>query len=654
MSIIFGIRRSAGEEADEGELLTLASATHRYAHDGTFVRSVGNVGMGFQPYHAHQRSRLESQPAVDRLGNCLVLDGRLDNHADLRRELAIHDPDIADSNLILAAFERWGKGCFPRLIGDWALALYTRWDRVTYLARDHAGARTLYMQNRNGTLRWSTYLDTFFANGERYSLDDRYASTFLHGAPIGELTPYEGIRAVPAAHYVVVDGDKVTQAAHWNWIAKEQIRFGNDADYERQFFALFQQAVERRSSYGDPVIAELSGGMDSTAIVCMSDHVRRSQEMGTSELIDTVSYYVPNEPNWDEKPYFSITEARRGKRGVHIDTSVEAFDFGPVEDPALARAASIWPGMDQSTMTRERTLASAIGDQGYRAVLSGLGGDEVLGGVPTPLPELGDLLASGRLVRLFQQATAWSLSNRSPLLHTLYHTVRFTASLYLPLPAAPRVAPAWVGERLQIPGLTHDTKRKCRLGFRPSALCNGDTWWTIQETLPHRYPSLLERYEYRYPFLDRDLVDYLYRIPREQIVRVGRRRSLMRRALAAVLPPEILNRRRKAYISRSPIAAIGNVCSAVEMLIADSSAAEQGFLRKKELLHTLHRLINGEETGQLFPFMQAIYFEAWLRSAQQSLLCPVSQPDSNEHIDAKVTQRSRNRSPRAMSFGKPT
>src|SRR5216683_927664 len=143
MSIIFGIRKSEGEVVEEHQLLSLANATDRWAPDGTFVRATGRIGMGFQPYHTHQRSNLESQPVADDLGNMISWDGRLDNHKELR-DLLAQEANISDSLIVLAAFRRWGEECFSRLIGDWAVALWSHTDRSLYLARDHAGTRTLY------------------------------------------------------------------------------------------------------------------------------------------------------------------------------------------------------------------------------------------------------------------------------------------------------------------------------------------------------------------------------------------------------------------------------------------------------------------------------------------------------------------------------
>src|SRR5580658_5009043 len=104
MSIIFGISKPDGQTVDTEELTKLASATLAYAPEGTSVNSNGRIGMGFQPFHTHELSRLESQPLKDAGGNMLVFDGRLDNRAELQRQLEYMDPSVPDSSLVLAAF----------------------------------------------------------------------------------------------------------------------------------------------------------------------------------------------------------------------------------------------------------------------------------------------------------------------------------------------------------------------------------------------------------------------------------------------------------------------------------------------------------------------------------------------------------------------
>jgi asparagine synthase (glutamine-hydrolysing) len=623
MSIIFGISKPAGQTVEREELTRMASATLNYAPDGTVVHANGRVGMGFQPFHTHQHSLLESQPLTGSRGNMLVFDGRLDNRAELQSQLEDGNQYSSDSSLVLAAFERWNDECFSRLVGDWALALWSARALTTYLARDHAGARSLYFQNCSGMLRWATHLESFFASGERYRLNEQFVTRYLCAQPVQDLTPYQEIQAVPPAHVLAIQANRITSKRHWNWIAKGQIHYKSDEEYEQHFLALFRQSVERRTGPGAPILAELSGGMDSTSIVCMSDSIRKSDRSGQEVLLDTISYYDNSEPNWNEEPYFSITEAYRGKKGIHLETSAAARSFRPASgQQSIANA--VWPGADSRALEQEQEFHAAIGGLGYRTILSGVGGDEVLGGVPTPLPELGDLLVSANFHKLLKQATAWSLSLRAPLLHMLYRTLRFTAGLYKPTSQNAVYRPPWLNRRLDLAAFL-DSDRIARLspiGKRPSVLSNEQAWWAIQGSLPHVYQGLLARYEYRYPYLDRDLVDYLYRIPREQLIRPAARRSLMKRALKSIVPEEVLMRRRKAYIVYGPLAALRAAKEQIENLITDSPAADKGFFDRGRLREEFHNILGGRETRGLAPLINTLLFDLWLRAASNSLLGP--------------------------------
>src|SRR4029077_10903472 len=185
-------------------------------------------------------------------------------------------------------------------------------------------------------------------------------------------------------------------------------------------------SVRRRTIPGAPILAQLSGGMDSTAIVCMSDRVRTSQ-VPPAALLDTLSYYDKTEPNWNEQTYFSIVENKRRKVGIHIESSFMDRSFDPL-DPARGRC--LFPGADSSIVEKEHSLQGKLGDGGYRVILSGIGGDELLGGVPTPLPELADHLVSSKLWLLLRRATEWCLVDRTPLPHMLASTATFVIDLY--------------------------------------------------------------------------------------------------------------------------------------------------------------------------------------------------------------------------------
>jgi asparagine synthase (glutamine-hydrolysing) len=622
MSILFGVRYTDGRAVDESQLIELAHATERYAPDGTFVRSLGGLGMGFQPYHTHQRSTLESQPAIDAQGNMITFDGRLDNHKELSELLGILERDTPDSLIALAAFQRWGDKCFSKLIGDWAIALWSAKDRVTHLARDHAGMRTLYFNFGNGVLRWATHLETFFVRGQRYPLDDSYARSFLCAESTGDLTPYEGIVSVPPAHVLTFDGSHIGKWAYWNWIADSQVIYDSDTEYEEHLFALFKQSVARRTGPGAAIVAQLSGGMDSTSIVCMSDHIRHEQSVPPSGRLDTISFYDRTEPSWDEEPYFAITEERRGKVGVHIETSSSERTFIA---PDRSVAPFLLPGADSATVRRERVLEENLKARDYRVILSGIGGDELLGGVPTPVPELTDYLFLGRFPSMFKQAMAWCMVTREPVLRLLLRTMKSAACLQLPLLTSGPAKHPWLGPRLMrqsscplFPGVVDGMK----INARPSALTNADSWWSALATLPHLNPDVSARREFRYPYLDRDLVDLLLRVPREQLVRPGRRRSLMRRAFKDLVPAAVLERGRKAFIDQGPIRSIQQSQHVLHELMENPISANSGFIDLSAFRYHLDLVTSGRDTREWPLIMRTLLFELWLKTLEGAHLMP--------------------------------
>jgi asparagine synthase (glutamine-hydrolysing) len=212
------------------------------------------------------------------------------------------------------------------------------------------------------------------------------------------------------------------------------------------------------------------------------------------------------------------------------------------------------------------------------------------------------------------------------MLATLYETVRYTIRLYVQRTPNSTKLPPWLSPQLRsyihdfdvIGGLTGR-----RWGVAPHRLDNASTWWSIMETLPHSVPQALFRPEYRYPMLDKDLVNYLFSIPREQILRPGRRRSLMRRALRDIIPAEILERRRKAYQLRAPLDAIGKAYTRLHRVLHTSAVAEKGLVDGGALLDELKRTATGSAEWYQ-PLLRTIAYELWLQASYRQ--CPPKFP----------------------------
>ena len=617
MNIIFGIWRPQGPRITREELVSMAKHTRRFAPDGEWYRITHEIGFGVQAQYTHERSRLDSQPASDAVGNALVFDGRLDNYRELIRELDLAGDNTPDTEIILCAYRRWGKDCFVRLVGDWALAIWDTHTHTLHLARDHAGTRMLhYTREASGTIVWATYLDSYLGTGLLDSIDPVYMASYLAMLPCYRRSPYQRVQAVLPGHFLKATSQSARPSQFWTPTEVASHPRQSLEDSKAEFLHLFEQSVARRTVPGAPVLAELSGGMDSTSIVCVADHLRKLSGASTSDVpLDTLSYYDDSDPDWNERPYFTLVEARRGRTGFHIDSSIYRDSF---ERPTDNGARYLYPGTHKNTVKHAVDLNAITCCGGYRAILSGIGGDEFTGGNPMPASEIADLLAMGRVFSSARRALAWCLAQRTSIVELFGQSISYLSSHSQHTHLDPK--------KTVIPWLTAHTLQHLQtashelplvpfrpLFLRPKTVELSETWWYTLRTQPHLKPSETFRWEYRYPFLDRDLLEFLFQLPYEYLARPGRRRFLMRAALQQIVPEEILERRRKAFLLSSPLRNIRELTTSLLTIIDRSVLVQSRFVDKCALQGALERTVNGNDLRWWGYLLRFAALETWLQ-----------------------------------------
>jgi asparagine synthase (glutamine-hydrolysing) len=584
-----------------------------YGPDGGGFYSRGSVSIRYCAFHTTTESRRENQPHVTHSGAVITWDGRLDNREDLVRMLQdgvnISCTDVA---IVAAAYEEWGTNCFAKLIGDWALSIWDPETRSLVLAKDPIGTRHLYYFLEKDQVTWSTILDSLvlFA-GRTFPLCEEYIAGWFSFFPATHLTPYVGIHSVvPSSSVLIRHAKDVVKNRYWDFDPTKTIRYKNDADYEEHFRNVFAEALRRRLRSDNPILAELSGGMDSSSIVCMADTLV-AQGVADIPRLDTVSYFNDSEPNWNERPYFTAVEKKRARTGRHIDVGKQQSFALQAEHGCFA--ATPFSGGRPNEPSRE--FAECMALQGNRVVLCGIGGDEVTGGVPTPIAELADLLARGRFGALAHELKVWALNKRQPWFHLFFEVGRgFLPSSLTGCSVHKRPAP-WIdssfANRNRAALLGYPTRMKL-FGPLPSFQANV---WTLDSLRRQLECTALPvpPYEKRYPYLDRGMLEFMYAIPREQVVRPGQRRSLMRRALIGIVPPEVLNRRRKAYVTRSPLAAISTEWASLNEMTRHMASSSLGIIEWKAFSEALQKARHGQEVP-IVTLMRTIGIEYWLQN----------------------------------------
>src|SRR6267154_422417 len=275
MSVQFGSWNLDGRKADRQYLAKAGEMLAPYGPDGRGAYIKDNVGILYYAFHTTRESRKEAQPCVTPSGAVPTWDGRLDNREELVRELReVLTISATDVEIVAAAYEAWGTACFARLIGDWALSVWDPRNRLLILAKDPIGTHPLYYRFNKDQVAWSTILDPLvLLAGKTFALEEEYIAGWLSFFPATHLTPYVGVHSVPPSCFVRLEAGRQTSNMYWDFDPSKIIRYRTDAEYEEHFRAVFAEAVRRRLRSGSPVLAELSGGMDSSSIVCMADTI---------------------------------------------------------------------------------------------------------------------------------------------------------------------------------------------------------------------------------------------------------------------------------------------------------------------------------------------------------------------------------------------
>ncbi len=617
MSVQFGKCNFDGKPIDPGDFDEVRPMLAPYGPDGEGCICRDNFGILYRAFHTTRESRNEAQPHVCASGAVITWDGRLDNREELIDQLG---PELtavsSDMAVVAAVYERWGGDCFRKLIGDWALSIWNPKDRSLILAKDFVGARSLYYSVDQDQVTWCTMLDPLVLfGGKVLDLCDEYIAGWFSSFPAVHLTPYVGIHSVPPSSAVVVRSGKHTVRRYWDFDPNKRIRYGTDDEYEEHFRTAFRDSVRRRLRSDSPVLAELSGGMDSSSIVCVADTII-AQAKAECPRLDTLSYFNDSEPNWNERPYFTKVEEKRGRTGSHIDLGQQEFLKFEFETGHFAATPVSLGG--PSALSKQ--LAVCMNSQGNRVVLTGIGGDEVTGGVPTPTPELEDLLARARFGMLARQLKIWALQQRRPWFQLLLEAVQeflpsVVASRTVRMRPAPWLRAGFVNRyRAALSG--YESRLKL-MGPLPSFQENLSALGALRRQLACSALSSEPPHERRYPYLDRDLLEFMYAVPREQLVRPGQRRSLTRRALAGIVPDEVLNRKRKAFVTRSQVAAISAEWDTLTKMSHCMISDLLGIVNAELFSKSVQEARDGR-AAPLFVLQRTLTVEFWLRSLRSS------------------------------------
>lgn len=275
------------------------------------------------PYYDHER-RL-----------AITADAIIDNRDELFEKLQVKKSDrktMSDSELILLSYHKWGEESPKYLVGDFAFMIWDERKRKLFGARDFSGARTLYFYRYKQRFAFSTVIHPLLSLPDiEKELNEQWLAEYLVlagtiDAVNTSITPYKNIEQLPPSHSISVVGDKITFTRYCHLIPEKQLKLKSNEEYVEAFQDVFQKAVTSRIRTHLNVGAQLSGGLDSGAVVSFAVKAMRKN----NKKLHTFSYIPPKDfvdftskqQLADERPFIKSTVHHVGG----IKDSYLAFD----------------------------------------------------------------------------------------------------------------------------------------------------------------------------------------------------------------------------------------------------------------------------------------------------------------------------------------
>jgi asparagine synthase (glutamine-hydrolysing) len=572
----------------------------------------GPVAIAFHGRRITAEEANETQPM--QFGSfILTFDGRLDNRADLASRVGLPKcSGVSDALIVIKNYETFGEPAFSTLIGEFAFVLWCKRKKMMMLVRSACGTRRLYYAVTRDRLIWSSDLVHLLEISELAPrINEQYIRQYLLRTPTPGDTPFVDVRAVPCATLIrfALDGSQ-SDSTIWDPWAISPLRYRSDAEYEEHFRTLIGEAVRSKLRANGPVFAELSGGLDSSSIVLMADHILRQEDLPDRKL-QTVSCLYEESTTCDESRFIHEIEKQRNHLGLYVHEGDQQITTGlrDVQFTGLPNPLHCSPG-------RYSAIARHMSDFGACVLLTGVGGDDIFCCDPNAAPVIADSLGKCNLLEMHQECKTWSAITRIPYLQLLLHQ----ALLLVLTPTSSRthrhtgtkLAPWLVdkSEALPVSKPFHRTRMNERKSPSERNRIQAAELFFAHLSAGH-YHEFKQIYV-SHPYSYRPLVEFCLAIPMLQFLRQGETRSLMRRALVDLLPKKIANRKSKASMDEALIRAVQREWDEIGD-VKEWEVCQRGYAHARPLRDALNQIRLGL-SASIGPLIALFAVERWLRS----------------------------------------
>ena len=563
MSGIAGIICFDGAPLDAALVIRMTDAMHHRGPDGIHHWVNGPVALGQCMLRTTPESLEEKQPLANQDASLvLVMDGRVDNWEELRRELLGRGAvprDRSDAELVLRAYEVWGRECMSHIDGDFSLVIWDSRRHVAFCARDRMGNKPFNYCWSGNVLAFASELRALFVlPWVKQELNEGMLAEHLSMEYVSQSeTLWTDVRRLVKAHWMEIGRSAIQYAEYWQPDLQKPLLYRRDHEYVDHYREVFFDSVRRVCRSHKKLAIEVSGGLDSSAIFAVAQDLRRRQKLIAPDLAG-YSLKFDDDSDANELEYSRAA-------GVHLGIPVQ--EIAPSMKPLSwyrdwARDYREFPWYPNGVMAAG--INEAARAQGCRAMLNGDGGDECLTGTRDYYIEELESVRWRTLIRCFNTD-----SRHAGVLRALGWLCRSIARGVLPAGAAPALRNALEGLREFRSGrddrsswltprfadMVAQRKREftlARKGVRFGRGGQGRQYamlFTPYNVLARESEDRIAAslgIEMRQPFWSTAMVQFALSVPERLRLQGGTNKALHRRAMTGLLPQMVLERTTKA------------------------------------------------------------------------------------------------------------
>lgn len=524
--------------------------------EGQWSNASNTVHLGHRRLAIVDLSSQAAQPMSFANRYQVVYNGELYNYIEIRSVLqnkGYHFSTQSDTEVILAAYDHWKEKCLQQFDGMFAFAIWDEKDEKLFAARDRFGEKPFYYYEDEGNFIFASEMKALWAIGVDKNIDNKMLLNYLTLGHVQncidkEQTFFETIYSLPPAHYLTYEPktnqlSKITR--YWS-INKEMKIDMLQADAIEKFTELFTQSVKRRLRSDVALGTSLSGGLDSSTIAYTINQLQKSSG-GTAQRLQTFSAVFPGFEN-DESTY--IQAVSKGLNITNHQTETTAVEL--INDFEKLCYHQEEPFSSSGIFAQYKVFELAK-KHGIKVLLDGQGADEILAGYPKYIHWfLQEVLSRHKLGATQIERNAFRKNNQP-----FRWNIKNMVAAFMPSHAAMHLEKLEYRKTISHPDISEDflklSKHQEWVGIhKPIVTKLNDiihfniTEMGLEELL--RFAdrnSMAHGVEVRLPFLNHELVEFVFSLPSHLKMHEGWTKFLLRQTMDKKLPDEIVWRKQK-------------------------------------------------------------------------------------------------------------